>query len=259
MSSTAPTPEAFARILLSRLKMLDTGAVDLEELTRAIGLKIREVDSDTFEGALVRIPNRPVGRIAVSSGIREPGRKRFTIGHEIGHYVLPGHGQSVCQTKEIESWSKAISAQELAANRFASELLMPTEAVGRTLRAQWATFEAAKEISNQFQTSLTAAAMKCMNVTDENCVLVVSDSGVIQWTRPSDKFRHYIPRGAKVSTESFASQLFAGKVRALDGAVPADVWLTEVESGKVWEDSIILPYYERVLTIVTIRPGDLAK
>jgi hypothetical protein len=255
MSAATPTPEAFASALLSRLRVRD--AVDLDELAKAIGLKIRDVDSDAFEGALVRIPNRPIGRIAVNRNIREPGRRRFTIGHEIGHYLLPGHGQSVCQTKEIESWSKELADQELAANRFASELLMPSEAVGRTLRTHWATIQAAKDISHQFQTSLTAAAMKCMSVTEEDCALVVSDLGVIQWTRPSDRFRHYIPKGAKVSSDSLASQLFVGTNRELDGAVPASAWLSAVESGRVWEDSIILPYYDRVLTIITIRPGDL--
>jgi len=255
-SAFTPTPEAFARALLSRLKIL--GAVNLDELASRIGLKIREVDSDTFEGALVRIPNRPVGRVAVSRDIREPGRRRFTISHEIGHYVLPGHGQSICKTREIESWGRAISAQELAANRFASELLLPTPLVARMVRTQWATIEAARDISNQFHTSLTAAAMKCMDVTDEKCVLVVTDASVIQWTRPSDAFRHYVARGNRVSTGSFASRLFTGPERQLEGAVPADAWLSGAESGKVWEDSILLPFYNRVLTIVTIRPGDLS-
>src|ERR1051325_10675045 len=113
-------PEDFACALLAKFKM---SKADLPDLASRIGLKIREVGSVGFEGALMRVPNKPIGIIAIKKDIREPGRKRFTIGHEIGHYILPGHGDTVCKSADIGS-SRGGSDQEVAANRFASELLL---------------------------------------------------------------------------------------------------------------------------------------
>jgi hypothetical protein len=258
---TRPTaqPEEFARALIKRFNI--STKPDLSALVENVGLKIRPVESEGFEGALVRIPNKPGGILAIKSDIREPGRKRFTIAHELGHYILPGHGEleCVCKSRDIESWSRGVPSHEVDANRFASELLIPLSHVAPLVRGESATVAVARKISDKFETSLTAAMVKCVDVTEEQCALVVSDNGTIQWWRPGPQFRSYIKaKGTEVSIESNASNLFQGtEEREQDGAVPADAWLAGDVSGKVWEDSILLPYYNRVLTIVTVRPGDL--
>lgn len=57
-------------------------------------------------------------------------RKRFTLGHELGHIKIPWHiGTLVCHTKESsvpEVDRYLYGTTELEANRFAAELLMPT-------------------------------------------------------------------------------------------------------------------------------------
>jgi hypothetical protein len=234
---------------------------DLSVLAEQLGLKIRQVESEGFEGALVRIPNRPGGILAIKSDVREPGRKKFTIAHELGHYILPGHGEleCVCKSRDIESWSRGVPSQEVDANRFASELLIPLAQAVPLIREGSATVAVAKKISGRFETSLTAAVVKCVDVTEEQCALVVSDDAIIQWWRLGSQFRHYIKaRGTEVSIESLASDLFhRTQEREKEGAVSADAWLAGHASGRVWEDSILLPYYNRVLTIVTVRPGDV--
>src|ERR1051325_668621 len=90
MNLVANEPQAFARVLRERFAI--TEAVDLYDLAKKIGLRIRDVDAQGFEGALVRASNKPNGIVAVNRSVRESGRKRFTIAHEFGHYVLRGHG-----------------------------------------------------------------------------------------------------------------------------------------------------------------------
>jgi len=119
-------PEDYARALLSFPRFERVANVD--ELAERMDLSIRDVESTNFEGALVRIPERSGGIIAVNRAIRELGRRNFTIAHEIGHFILPGHGIEECHCKsaEIESWRKnVIRAQEFEANRFASEYCSP--------------------------------------------------------------------------------------------------------------------------------------
>lgn len=54
-------------------------------------------------------------------------RQRFTIAHELGHFVL-GHGTSPRDTSNVFS-SFAGSPNERAANKFAAHLLMPVDAI----------------------------------------------------------------------------------------------------------------------------------
>src|ERR1051325_502971 len=144
MSFVANEPEDFARALRERFRI--AGAVDLFDLAIKIGLRIKEVDARGFEGALVRVANNPSGIVAVKRSIREPGRKRFTIAHEFGHYVLPGHGITgyTCKEENIESKGKRVPSHEAAANLFASELLLPAAQVKCLVRSRPASIETAE-------------------------------------------------------------------------------------------------------------------
>jgi Zn-dependent peptidase ImmA (M78 family) len=257
MKLTTAEPEDFARSLLKRFNI--TKAVDLYELADKVGLRIKEVDARGFEGALVRVWNRPNGIIAIRRGIRENGRKRFTIAHEIGHYILPGHGkyERACKSENIESWRGGVPHQEVAANRFASELLLPTALVRQVVQVQLASIETARYLSKEFQTSLTAALLKSVEVTEERCCVVMSRNNVIEWAKPNDTFGYYVRRGEKLSTDSLASRLLRDKEeREASGLVPAGAWIDDSRLGanvRIHEDSIFQPYYNSVLTILTIN------
>ena len=129
LSKLAPSPEAYARSLLSRLKLRRIG--DIDSFAALLGLRIKEVDSDGFEGALVRMPQQLKGIVAIRHDIREEGRKRFTFCHEVGHFILPGHGTTacICLSEQMESWRTSIPEQELAAN------LLPQNFCSRTKKS----------------------------------------------------------------------------------------------------------------------------
>lgn len=251
------SPEAHARSLLAHLKMRRVGEID--SFAALLGLRIKEVDSDGFEGALVRVPRRLKGVIAIKRSIREDGRKRFTFCHEVGHFILPGHGttECICLADEVESWRKSIPDQELTANQFAAELLLPYREIEPFVRKKDLTIELAKKVSAEFRASLTATVLKCVEVTEEKCAVVFSIAGSIKWFRRNDNFHYFVRVNQKVSDESYAAQLFSGiHVDEPFGAVPADAWLDSESlpsDAKIWEDSVFLPYYNSTITILTIH------
>lgn len=254
MRSVAAEPEDFARALINRFGI--EGRIDLFGLADKIGLRIREVDARSFEGALLRASNRPNGIVAVRRAIREMGRKRFTIAHEFGHYVLPGHGCSerTCKGKNIESGNRRVPSQEAAANRFASELLLPTAQVQPIVRNKLASIETAEFLSSKFDTSLTAALLKSVIVTNERCCVVLSKDQVIEWAMPNETFKHFVGRRDRLSSGSLASQLIDANDRS-SGMVLAEVWLDDSRlkrDAKIYEDSILQSHYNSVLTILTI-------
>jgi Zn-dependent peptidase ImmA (M78 family) len=64
---------------------------DLPDICKQLGLRVREVAATGFDGALVRSRGSQKGIVAVNAAIREEARKRFTVAHEIGHFVIPHH------------------------------------------------------------------------------------------------------------------------------------------------------------------------
>ncbi len=257
LSSLPSSPEAYARSLLAQLKLRRIGEMD--SFAALLGLRIKEVDSDGFEGALVRVPQRLKGIVAINRDIREDGRKRFTFCHEVGHFILPGHGTTdcICLSDEVESWRKSMPEQELAANQFAAELLLPYKEIQPFVQKKDLTIALAKTVSKEFRASLTAASLKCVEVTEERCAVVFSVAGSIKWFRRNESFHYFVRVNQKVSDDSYAAQLFSGmQVDEPFGAVPADAWL-EAENlpsdARIWEDSIFLPTYKSTITLLTIH------
>lgn len=248
-------PEDYARELLSRFPIEQP--VNLETVASALGLHIRNVKSKGFEGALIRMPTRALGIVAVRVGIRGLGRERFTIAHEIGHYVLPGWNwrSSVCRTDGIESLIPSGTDQEIAANRFASELLLPANAVRAIVMERWPSTRTTKFIADRFKTSLTAAAIQCMVATDEACAVVVSIEGTVKFYKASRSWKHFIPVGGKLRKTSIANRLnFEDK--EFSGMVPADSWTNSdklIAGAEIFEDSIYLSPHNMTLTILTAK------
>ena len=65
-----------------------------------------------FEGALIRASDLLLGAIVVRESIRRSGRKNFTIAHEIGHFVLPGHDRAslACTAADVANWASDAKA-----------------------------------------------------------------------------------------------------------------------------------------------------
>ncbi|WP_334090070.1 ImmA/IrrE family metallo-endopeptidase [Helicobacter typhlonius] len=96
--------------------------------------------------------------IAESDGIR---RQRFSIAHEIGHYVLHYKGNIFAEKEEKKHISYrnnlsslGFSIKEIEANFFAANLLMPQDRVKELYEQGFSLYE----IADFFQVSYTAMA-----------------------------------------------------------------------------------------------------
>lgn len=251
MGNLNKEPEDYARLLLSKLNL--TQAADLNCILAPLRLTVRESIATSFEGALICRMDRSKGVIVVTDSIIDEGRRRFTICHEIGHYILPGHGKVSCRSNEIESQYKGLPRQEVEANRVASELLLPTKLVYPRVVKQKASLALAKELATEFQTSLTAAALKIVDLTEESSVVVWSENGYSKWAKRNENFYKFVPTG-RLDQQTIAARLFGdNSIREAEGFVFADAWLNDGSSGNVkfWEDSLYLSNYSAVLTILT--------
>ncbi len=103
--------------------------VPVERIAARLGLDVRSAPLDgDLSGVLVR--NEGEVYIGVNS-LHHRNRRRFTIAHELGHFALH-NGMRMHVDRDFrvnwrdEDSSKAVDPEEMEANRFAAELLMPT-------------------------------------------------------------------------------------------------------------------------------------
>jgi Zn-dependent peptidase ImmA (M78 family) len=93
VSNNNLTEEAMMAAAL-RAELQTAPKVDLDRVAEQLGLTIVDVESSLSKALCYEARGRLSGRILVRKSIRETGRRRFTIAHEIGHYIL--HGISKC-------------------------------------------------------------------------------------------------------------------------------------------------------------------
>jgi hypothetical protein len=105
---------------------------EMEDMTSAPGApELREDQS--LSGLLLAGP----GEIWVNAeeARQWPGRRRFTIGHELGHWVMhrePGQQSLFCRHAEVDEEERDRSKEiEREANAFAAALTMPAHLVRR--------------------------------------------------------------------------------------------------------------------------------
>lgn len=126
-------PEARAHELLEKFKLLKP-PVPVEKLATSLGAEVRRrAFADDTSGMLIRDADRVI--IAVNDAHSER-RQRFTIAHEIGHWILhPGRPLVVDATVKVNLRARnsgfATQREETEANQFAAALLMPFESVER--------------------------------------------------------------------------------------------------------------------------------
>jgi hypothetical protein len=203
--------ETLASMLIEQLDV--QGKPDFNWILPRIGLRVKEVDSTGFDGVLVRAQEGSKGIIGVKRSIRESTRKRFTIAHEIGHYIIPRHKNTPapCAGRAIESWSSNLSQLEIEANEFAAEFLLPKSLVRVPLRLHEPSMLNIRQVADLFETSLTATIYRFLNLTDLPCALVWSENRDAFWYQRSQGFPFFLPKTELPYYKSFAGALFDGK------------------------------------------------
>jgi Zn-dependent peptidase ImmA (M78 family) len=116
-----------ARELITKYNIVEL-PVDIYKIMKSEGISFRDVDlPDEISGVLdMRDPSFPI--ILVDKKHHE-NRQRFSIAHELGHYFLHSmNGVHMDKQTFFRSQlsSSGTDTKEKEANRFAAELLMPT-------------------------------------------------------------------------------------------------------------------------------------
>ena len=164
----------------------------VEQLAADVGItEIRDFKVEGFVGALVTNEEKSEGAILVKEGER-PARRRFTIGHELGHFLIPSHrGNRQCTRQDLAErrTDTQYQKQETQANAFSAGLLMPKKTFTRDIDALGsADVSHIIELARAYGTSLEATANRYVELTEDACAIVMSKDGRVRYARPSERF-----------------------------------------------------------------------
>jgi hypothetical protein len=246
-----------ARKVLERFRVESPEAIDVESIAWHVGkLRIKVGGLSGAEGRLIATPSKG-GVIRVAPGTNE-GRRRFTIGHEIGHFVLhqkPAIDQTT-STGDLTIWNNA--SEEADANYFSAELLMP-QALFQPLCTGRPSITLLNSLATTFSTSLLATAFQYWEYTKEPVAVVLSNGWDMEWFRP---FKDGWPRlkFGQIHEHSAAGERLLEKSPDSGRMVrtPAYAWLEgfDYEAEKdIMEDSVYLEHYDRTLTVLWVNEG----
>lgn len=139
--------------------------VNIEGIIRSMGIELNKSAElpDQISGQLERLPNDKY-KISINK-MDHYYRKRFTMAHELGHYILHLHliGDGVDDNRAYRSTADGIyynqdirQEDETEANRFAASILMP-EAI---LREHTQKDFLLEDLARKFQVSVQAMRIR---------------------------------------------------------------------------------------------------
>ncbi len=259
------TPEA----LLTEIHRLQAGTfpipVPIDEWALALDITaIKALETDGFEGGLMMFADRSSATILVNEAAGHR-RRRFTIGHELGHFLLPWHtprsGQGfLCSSKDMAVFRAKPGGDryikmEAQANRFSAGVLMPAAPVRVDLRAR-RHFEVSHvvELADRYEVSKEAMARRYVDLHDDAIAVVFSRAGVVvRIYRGKDFPRLGLIADNPLPPRSIAKRATLAVGQSSDwGEAPADRWL-ESARGTVSEQTIGQQNGFR-LTLLTFEP-----
>lgn len=124
--------------LLNSLE-IDSAPIPVEDIVKALNIKLTKSpfeEGKNFSGVLYRDKS---GKSIIGVNARESDkRQRFTIAHEIGHFIMHEGDLHIDENFRVNfrdaNSSLAINKEEIEANAFAAALLMPEELLKRALK-----------------------------------------------------------------------------------------------------------------------------
>lgn len=231
---------------------------------------ITEVQGDNFnkfEGALLKDPANPRWGILYNTKIQHPGRIRFTLAHELGHYML--HRQNAgldgfeCGAGDMLRYDTGYTAREEEANAFAACLLMPAHDFRRQVENERFSFDLLGHCADRYGVSLTSAVLRWLEFTSKRAIAVFSEDGYMHWAKSSDKAfksgKYFATRRGPIEVPAGNTEADITLINALIRAHRWNRWLARGKYDSVKEiatdEGITSPSYaSRILRLVLLAP-----
>lgn len=178
-------------------------------------------------------------------------RQRFTICHEIAHYVLEIPSEH--DATPLWSYSRR-PPNEVFCDIFAAELLLPLPLFKPIVDSAEPGFASIERIRTDFESSLMATASRFAAVASIPCAFVLSEKGNIRFASRSASLRAagaWIQPRSPIPKGSLTARIRTGETGGPPVEVDPDVWFVDWRTGgTLFEDARYLARWEQGLTLL---------
>ena len=205
---------------------------------------------------------------AVPEGEHHP-RTRFSISHELGHFFIEHHHQSLrngaVPHRSINEF-RSHRQIEREADAFAASLLMPTQFAKPIINERELSLDRIEGIANQFGVSMISAAIRSVCLSDFPCALAGIRDGQVAWMFASESLPEagiYPNRGfLPVNAEQPWEDMQAGSFEQTEAEGQTSDWFRtfakeEIDELCVTEEYLPIPAMDTLLTLLTIDENEL--
>lgn len=169
MAIRRKTIKTLVQEILDRAK-INEPPIAIEKVAKQLKLRVRfEPFDGDLSGCIVRHGDRATAGI---NSLHHENRQRFTLAHEIGHFLLH-KGEEVIvdrgfrvNLRDAEA-SKAENPEEIEANYFAAELLMPENMLIDDLKGKKLDIEddqLIRQLADRYRVSTQALTYRLVNL-----------------------------------------------------------------------------------------------
>jgi hypothetical protein len=243
---------------------ITTLPVDPIALAKKLDIEVmaKEARSAGVSGMLLRVGN--AFGIAYATHIDNVGFQRFSVGHELGHYFIPGHVDAVLGDNDVhesQAGFRSNDRYEIEADHFSANLLMPQSLFTKAIDRAGEGLKAIGSLADLCVTSLTATAIRFAQCTSSASAVVVSSGDRIDYCFMSDPLREvggleWIRKGQGLPAGTATSRFNQDADRVLRAERTEDTcdlqdWFGGDLSVETTEEVVGLGNYGKTLTVLT--------
>ncbi|TCK02975.1 ImmA/IrrE family metallo-endopeptidase [Marinobacterium mangrovicola] len=220
--------------------------IDLEAIAYFKGAEVKYEPLTGCEARIIGYDDRAIITLNKES---IPERQKFSLGHEIGHWLKDrGRIGNLCSKSEInEKFEDNPSGgkhahRENIANNYASELLMPYFLIDRAVKGSRLNFDLLRTISAKFGTSLIATAFRIIRLENHVGFLAAYDQSCQRkWFIPNKNLPYsFLPPRVAPAESGIARIIKANITSMFNDKVDGSVWCKDswADHSSVHEEAI---------------------
>lgn len=228
--------------------------IDLEGIANARGARVVHRHLDGCEARLVASADQAVISVGTAGGYE--GRRRFSLAHELAHWICDRKtGSFQCAKEVIGPQNAEAKSVEAHANAYASQLILPDYLVVPWAYGKRTNLDVAKALANDFNASLTAAAIKLAKRATTPACIVCHNQSRLLWHQRNGAFpgEFFVLGELHQETDAFGIAFGAATGLSRPRKEPADRWLSGGSAYRltIESQSIKLPD-STVLTMLSL-------
>lgn len=214
--------------------------VPIEKLAFQLGVtEIKTLEADGFIGGLITNATKSTGVILLSRDLQK-GRRRFTVGHELAHLLIPTHkpgsdDRFLCSLSDLQALDPKVAERrmrwEAEANRFSSLMLLPPPVFRKEANASRdPDLQEVVRLASRYEVSKEVAGRAYVDYRQEPVAFLLTHEGKLlrSYRRKSDfpfitaQWGAPIPKGSLLLRKKHELNV-ASEIEETDAAVWLDV------------------------------------